>query len=51
MPESKLPRRQTPRVPSSVLYDRIVPIAFAVMAIVLIAVIVIAMIGLAGVIQ
>jgi hypothetical protein len=33
------PRKQTPRVPSNVLYNRIVPIAIGVMAIVLLIVI------------
>jgi hypothetical protein len=33
------PRKQTPRVPSNVLYNRIVPIAIGVMVIVLVIVI------------
>jgi len=45
------PRKQTPRVPSNVLYERIVPIALAVMAIALVIVIVIAVIGLVGAIE
>jgi len=39
-------RKQTPRVPKNLLYDRIVPFVFAVMAVTLVAVIVIAVIGL-----
>ena len=33
------PRKQTPRVPSNVLYNRVVPIAIGVMVIVLLIVI------------
>ncbi len=42
------PRKQTPRVPSNVLYDRIVPIMLVIMAVVLIVVVIIAAIGLVG---
>lgn len=45
------PRKRTPRVPSNVVYDRIVPIAFAVMAILLTIVIVIALIGLVNAVR
>jgi hypothetical protein len=34
-----VPRRQTPRVPSNALYNRVVPMAIGVMAIVLVIVI------------
>jgi hypothetical protein len=34
-----VPRRQTPRVPSNVLYNRIVPIAIGLLVIVLVIVI------------
>ena len=44
-------RKQTPRVPKNVLYDRVVPIAFAVMAVVLVVVIVIAIVGLVNAIR
>ena len=40
------PRKRTPRVPSNLLYDRIVPIVFAVMGLALAIVIVVAVIGL-----
>ncbi len=42
-------RKQTPRVPSNVLYDRIVPIALGIMALVLIVVVIVAIAGLLGV--
>jgi len=45
------PRKQTPRVPANVFYERIVPIAFVAMAIVLLVIIVVAAIGLAGVVR
>jgi hypothetical protein len=47
-PPGKSGRKQTPRVPSNVLYDRIVPIALVIMVLVLIAVVVIAVVGLIG---
>lgn len=46
MTEPDKPRKRTPRVPSNLVYDRIVPIAFAVMGLALITVILIAVIGL-----
>ncbi len=49
MHEPHKTRRQTPRVPKNLLYDRIVPVVFAVMAVILVAVIVIAVIGLLNV--
>lgn len=45
------PRRRTPRVPANVLYERILPIFFVLMAAVLLIVIVIALIGLAGAVR
>jgi len=44
-------RKQTPRVPSNVLYDRIIPIVLVIMALVLLAVVVIAVAGLLGALQ
>lgn len=44
-------RKQTPRVPSNVLYDRVVPIALIIMAVVLIVVVAIAVVGLFGSLQ
>ena len=39
------PRRQTPRVPSNVLYTRLVPVAIGVMVFVLLIVIVAVLLG------
>jgi uncharacterized RDD family membrane protein YckC len=50
-PPATAPRKQTPRVPSNVLYDRIVPIALVVMVVVLIVVVIIALAGLIGALQ
>ena len=50
-PSANSARKQTPRVPSNVLYDRVVPIALVIMAVVLIAVVVIALAGLIGALQ
>jgi hypothetical protein len=49
-PKSPVPegRKQTPRMPSNVLYDRVVPIALVVMGLILLAVVVIAVAGLIG---
>ncbi len=44
-------RKRTPRVPSNALFERIVPIALALMALALIAVIVIAAAGLVNAIR
>jgi hypothetical protein len=49
--EPDKPRKRTPRVPSNVVYDRIVPIALAVMAVLLIIVIAIAVIGLVSAVK
>ena len=38
-------RRQTPRVPSNVLYDRIIPIVLVIVALVLLAVLVVVILG------
>lgn len=45
------PRKQTPRIPSNALYDRVVPIALVVMGFVLLAVVIIALAGLIGALQ
>ena len=50
-PPATSTRKQTPRVPSNVLYDRVVPIALVIMGLVLMAVVVIAVIGLIGALQ
>jgi hypothetical protein len=50
-PPVNSPRKKTPRVPSNVLYDRVVPIALIIMAVVLIVVVVIAVLGLIGALQ
>jgi hypothetical protein len=47
-PPATSTRKQTPRVPSNVLYDRVVPIALVVMVVVLIVVVIIALAGLIG---
>ncbi|HEY4689804.1 MAG TPA: hypothetical protein VIK33_10860 [Anaerolineae bacterium] len=44
-------RKQTPRIPSNVVYDRIVPIAFMVMGVLLVAIIMIAIAGLVNAIR
>ena len=51
MDEPRQTRKRTPRVPSNLLYDRIVPIALVVMGLVLLVVIAIAVIGLANAIR
>jgi hypothetical protein len=52
-PEEPQPpaRKQTPRMPANVLYDRVVPIALVMMGIVLLAVVIIAVAGLIGALQ
>ena len=47
-PPDVVSRQKTPRVPSNVLYDRVVPIVLIIMAVVLIVVVIIAVVGLAG---
>jgi hypothetical protein len=44
-------RQKTPRVPSTVFYDRVVPIALIIMAVVLIGVVIMAVAGLFGAFQ
>jgi len=44
-------RKRTPRVPSNMLYERVVPIAFVVMALILVVVIAIAVIGLVNAVK
>jgi|GEM_PF-7040565 hypothetical protein len=50
-PPARSTRKQTPRVPSNVLYDRVVPITLGVMAVLLVIVVIVAIIGLLGVIR
>jgi hypothetical protein len=50
-PPATSARKQTPRIPSNVLFDRVVPIALIVLALVLIGVVVIAVAGLIGALQ
>jgi hypothetical protein len=50
-PPASSTRKKTPRVPSNVLYDRVVPLALIVMALVLLAVVVVAVAGLLGAIR
>ncbi len=47
-PPADSARKRTPRVPSNVLYNRIVPIALAIMALVLVVVVVVAVAGMIG---
>jgi len=50
--EPKPPARQkTPRVPSTVFYDRVVPVALIIMALVLSVVVIVAVAGLLGAFQ
>lgn len=51
MTEPGPPRKRTPRVPSNVVYDRIVPIALGVMTVVLLIVVVVAVAGLVNAIR
>ncbi len=43
--DARPPRKQTPRVPSNVLYNRIVPIAIGLMVLLLLIVIVAVIVG------
>lgn len=45
MNDQQPPRRQTPRVPSNVVYNRLVPIAIGLMVIVLVVVIAVVVLG------
>jgi hypothetical protein len=47
-PPTSSSRKQTPRMPANVLYDRIVPSALGIMALVLIVVVIVAVVGLLG---
>jgi len=49
--EPDKPRKRTPRVPSNVFSARVVPIAFAIMAVILLVVIVIAVFGLVNAVK
>ena len=44
-PPAKSTRKQTPRVPSNVLYDRIIPIVLVIVALILLAVLVAVILG------
>jgi hypothetical protein len=44
-PPATSTRKQTPRVPSNVLYDRIIPIVLVIVALVLLAVLVVVILG------
>jgi hypothetical protein len=41
-------RKQTPRMPSNIFYNRVVPITLAVMGVILLVVVIIALAGLIG---
>jgi hypothetical protein len=49
--ETDKPRKRTPRLPSTVLYDRVVPIALTLMALALVIVIAVAVIGMANAVR
>ena len=44
-PPADSTRRRTPRVPSNVLYDRIIPIVLVIVALILVAVLVVVILG------
>jgi cell division protein FtsL len=44
-PPATAPRRQTPRVPSTVLYDKVLPIVLVVAAIVLVIILIVVVLG------
>ena len=44
-PPAKTTRKQTPRVPSNLLYDRIIPIVLVIVALVLLVVLVMVILG------
>ncbi len=44
-PPASSERKRTPRVPSNVLYDRIVPIVLVIVALILIVVLVVVVLG------
>ena len=47
--ESPKPRKQTPRVPSNFLFDRLVPLAIGAMVLLLLVVIVVVLLSVLGV--
>jgi len=44
-PPATSTRKQTPRVPSNVLYDRVIPIVLVIVALVLLAVLAVVILG------
>ncbi len=44
-PPATPPRKQTPRVPSNLLYDRIIPIVLVIVALVLLVVLAVVIVG------
>jgi hypothetical protein len=44
-PPASAARQKTPRVPSNVLYDRVIPIALVIVAVILLAVLVVIIFG------
>jgi hypothetical protein len=44
-PPAASTRKQTPRVPSNILYDRIIPIVLVIVALVLLAVLAVVILG------
>jgi hypothetical protein len=46
MTQSNKPRKQTPRIPSNVLYNRLVPIAIGVLVIVMLIVLIGVVLGI-----
>jgi hypothetical protein len=44
-PPAASTRKQTPRVPSNILYDRIIPIVLVIVALVMLAVLVVVILG------
>jgi hypothetical protein len=50
-PPASSTRKQTPRVPANVVYDRIIPITLVIMTLVLAGVVIVAVIGLIGALQ
>ena len=47
-PPATTPRKQTPRIPSNIFYDRVLPIVLVAMGVILLVVVVIALAGLIG---
>jgi hypothetical protein len=44
-PPATSPRKQTPRVPANILYDRIIPIVLVIAALILLIVLVVVVLG------